>query len=294
MCRIRMFVVMLILLSAPFALAAPTLTVGINPNIHNTTGVPAYDFHLQGVIMSESQPVQKDQFVFPVSQSIPAGFDWSYDGGSITQDPVDPAMWHYSGSWSGTVPVLPCEIIHVGKYFEVECHNAFLDLRGWWTDQNGNPINPNAGQPGGTPGTFVSDVPLLGFDVRDQSSPQTLFLTNSTTESIRLVDYQVAVSATELPLSSLMEGSPELMSLSWTMLEDLVVIAPAMTLGFNLNAAGVVIPSGQFLVMQGFVEDWGNPGEYLFFAEIHEAHIIPEPMAVGIMGLAALALRRRR
>ena len=290
----RSLVVLLFAAAIVFVWAgASAMIVGINPNIHNGTDQDAYDFHLEGVIKSTTTPVQVSDFVFPVSDI--AGFNWAYDGGTITYLGDD--LWHYSGGWSGTSPVAPCEWIHIGKYFDVTCRNTFVGLRGWWTNRDGNKINPDAGTPGTVPGTWVSDVALVGFEVDDGFNagggrPQTLTLENATTEAIMLMDFQGAISPELIPLEHLMEGDPLLERLEWDMVFEELNLMPGERATFNLNQITITIPPGGFLVMRGRARDWAT-GEYRFFAHAHEAHI-PEPGVMALVGLSIVALWRRK
>jgi len=286
-------VVLCATLVALVSAGALAMVVGINPNIHNGTDQDAYDFHLEGVIKSTTVPEQIADFVFPVSDI--AGFDWTYDGGTITHIADD--LWHYSGSWSGTTPVAPCEWIHVGKYFDVTCRNTFVGLRGWWTNRDGTKINPEAGTPGTTTGTWVSDVALIGFEVDDgfmdgNNRPQTLTLENATTMAIMLMNYEAAVSLELIPLENLMEGDPLLERLDWHMVFEEISLAPGRPVTADLNALTLTIPPAGFLVMRGYAQDW-DTGEYRFFAHAHEAHI-PEPGLLAIVALGFVALWRRR
>lgn len=275
---------------------AAALLVGINPNIHNGTGQDAYDFHLEGVIKSTTRPEQLVDFVFPVSDI--ADFDWTYDGGTIT--PIAGDLWQYSGSWSGTTPVKTCDWIHIGKYFDVTCRNTFVGLRGWWTDREGNKINAEAGLPGTVDNTWVSDVPLVGFEVDDgflngnangDAHPQTLTLMNQTTMPIMLMNYEAAISPEMIPLANLMEGDPMLERLDWHMVFGEVELAPGQPMMAYLKEITLTIPAGGFMVMRGYARDW-ETGEYRFFAHAHEAHI-PEPGVLALVGVAVLALWRR-
>ncbi|MFH1731716.1 MAG: PEP-CTERM sorting domain-containing protein [Planctomycetota bacterium] len=273
--------------------SAFALKVGFNPNIHNNTGQPAYDFHWEGIVKSSTVPVQVATACFVITP-IP-GFDWTYSGSTFVE--IAPDEYLYSGGWSGNVPVPHCSTIHVGKYFDVGCHNTFMDIRGWWTDASGAKLNPSAGneEPPGS-GTYVSDVPLIGFEVQDHilgpPGPQTVTIQNATTEEILVRDYEAALAPRGLELMDLNEGDPDLDALTWNMLQATpITLTPGMTATFDLNAAGVTMGPGSFLVLRG----QGAPpgGVYSFFAHYHEAHV-PEPGGFAMVGLGLLAALRRR
>lgn len=270
---------------------AAALIVGINPNIHNGTGQDAYDFHLEGVLESSARPIQVDQFVFPIDP-IP-NFDWTYKGGAFTDLGND--LWGYSGTWSGNVPVHNCQTIHIGKYFDVVCHNVFEQLRGWWTDQNGDKINQNAGNPGGS-GIWVSDVPLIGFNVQDQQWPQTIRFQNATTEAIQVRNVQVAVSPTLVPLANLMQNDPLLLAQTWATLVGPggTTMAPGATQTFDLGAVQMNVPPGWYVIDQGEMYD-PTLGEYVWWGSMHGSHF-PEPGTLCLLALGTLgvAVRRRR
>ena len=289
-------VLMAVLLLVSLVDSAFALRVGFNPNIHNGTGQPAYDFHIEGVLFSQTTPVQYKDVVFDVPRGSIPGFDWTYNGSTLVQDPADKYMWHYSGSWSGTVPVQPCQWIHIGKKWDVHCYNVLMDLRGWWTDATGAKINPSAGTPGTPPGTWVSDVALLGFQVEDLAAPQTVTLQNATTEQAQFKNFEVAVTSVEVPLENMMEGDPLMDGLSWVELvgDTPMALAPGGTATFDLGVAGVQVNPATFLMMRGY--EWDpSTGEFAFFADLHESHhLIPEPGGLAMVGLALMAVRRKR
>ena len=285
-----------ILLVAAVVMLLPTsafaLVMGFNQHIHNNTGQDAYDFHVEGLLKSAIPPVQVEEYVFAVS-NIP-GFDWEYDqaGSSITH--LGGNIYKYSGGWSGDTPVKHCETIHVGKAWDEECNNIFVEVRGWWTDRNGNPITPNAGDPGPTPGTFVSDVPLIGFDVQDLGQPQMLMLQNATTEDIQINSMELAVTDQHIGLRELVEDSPALNTLNWTTVGS-ADVAPGGDVVLDLDQLDVAIPlDNSELITRGYYE---QDGVHYFFAHKHTSH--PEPatlvmLASGGLALAGGALIRRR
>jgi hypothetical protein len=221
-----------------------------------------------------------------------AGLDWNYDGGTITSLGGD--LYRYEGGWSGSVPVPPSSVVHFGKYFEEYCNNVFAELTGWWTDENGQKIEPAAG------GTFGNNPPLVGFEVQDRildqppTLPQTVTFSNGTGEPLNARSIQFAISPDVIPIEQLRANSAVLDSLQWVTWSGNLELDTGQTQTVDLNAAGVAIPPSQFLVIREEVLDPTN-GEYYFSAHIHGAHV-PEPheyaMLAGL-GLLGFGLWRR-
>ena len=267
------------------AINAFALRMGFNEDIHNGTGQDAYDFHIEGTLKSSTPPKQLANYIYPVSP-IP-GFDWTYDGGTITH--MGGNIYHYSGGWSGTTPVKTSQSIHVGKYWDETCHNIFVDVVGWWTDRDGNRITTN-----------TSDVPLVGFDVQDHilnpdvGLPQTLTLYNANPEvPMQIMGLQVATlpspgEMVELP--DLVEDSEVLAQLEWTDFRNDSFFDVFYEI--NLTEAGFVIPADTFMVTRGYVLD-PTDGLYHFFAHAHTSHV-PEPGSMALIGVGLLALMRKK
>jgi len=289
-----------ILLAAAVVAFLPTsgfaLTMGFNQDVHNGTGVDAYAFHIEGTLESSTDPVQLDDYCYLPSYypgNEIAGFSATYDGGTIT--PMGGNLYHYSGSWTFSVPVPTCHTVHFGKYWDETCNNIFVDVCGWWTDQYGNPITPGAGTHGSG---LISDAPFLGFDVQDdQGYPQTLRLQNATNQVAELENgiVQVAVTDLDIPLEELVYDSPVLAGLTWT---DIYVgtIGDEEEVLINLTAHGVEIPlDNSVLITRGryYVEG----GSYHFFADRHTSHPEPGTLAMLVGGVFAAVVsswRRRR
>ncbi len=147
------------------------IIAGFNADIHmDLEGVEANDFHIEGRIKSgpwmdgwSGPPV----LVMHIDDRFPLFVH------NIVPDPSVPGenTYKFTADWSfppGTGEGYKyCEILHLGLFFDVECHNLVIDLVGWWT-VDGKPIG---GKNGGA-------VLIPGFDVQDQQIPQLLQIRN--------------------------------------------------------------------------------------------------------------------
>ena len=263
------------------------LEVGFNADVHNGTGQDAYAFHLEGTLKSSTFPVQTDDFDFELPWEIPIpGFDWEYDGGTITHLSGD--LYQYSGSWStqsGSAPVPPSTSIHLGKYFDVTCNNVWIDVHGWWSNVENLRIGP--------------EVPLIGFEVQDRildgnarQLPQTVELFNDTTIPTEIMNLQMAITDEAIALEDLMEDSRVLESLTWVSLDSVHVLDPGRSLLFELGLFDIRIPPSSFLVTRGQAFD-PTDEDYHFFALMAQSHV-PEPATLGLLLLGGLALLQRK
>ncbi len=149
----RMVCLSIVAMLSPAALA---IIAGFNADIHmDIPGAIANDFHIEGKIKSG-----------------PAGGGWSSPPTLvghiddrfpnfvyvIHSDPTSPEQNEYlfKADWSGA-PYKYCDILHLGLFFDLECHNLVIELVGWWTF-NGQRLG---GFNGGA-------IPLSGFIVEDQ------------------------------------------------------------------------------------------------------------------------------
>jgi len=270
------------------------LRLGFNEEITNNTGQDAYDFHLEGTLKSETFPQQvMDIFIAWPRGSIP-GFNWTYDGGSITH--AGGEYYNYSGNWSGSVPVPPGQQVHIGKAFNVNCANVFIRLRGWWTDRNGEKINPDAGTEV-NPGVWISDVPLLGFDIQDNiparltdpNLPQTVTLQNATDMEIKIVSPHLVITDRHVPLEELVPDSNFLSDLDWRDIPSLPpssIILPGESWTFDLREMDMIIPPDWTTVIRTEILDPVS-GEYHFYAGKCQAHSARGPFNPGNEGLVA-------
>lgn len=136
--------------------AAWAIIAGFNADIHmDIPGGIANDFHIEGKLISgtvgggwSSPPT----LVGHIDDKFP---NFVY---VIHSDPTSPEQneYFFKADWSGA-PYKYCDILHLGLFFDLECHNLVIELVGWWTF-NGQRLG---GFNGGT-------IPLSGFIVQDQ------------------------------------------------------------------------------------------------------------------------------
>ncbi len=124
---------------------ADALWVGGNIDVHNNTGQDAHDFHIKGKIKSTTPPTLLIHIGYIMRGGIAVPFP--NFGHTITHAGGD--LWDFEAEWS-SLDVEHCEVGHFGLFFDATCRNVWVDLDGWWTDANGNPIG---------------NWPILGFAV---------------------------------------------------------------------------------------------------------------------------------
>lgn len=128
---------------------ADALWVGGNIDVHNNTGQPAHDFHIIGQIKSTTPPTLLLQIGYVEGVSFPnSSCKITHAGGDL---------WDFEAEWS-SLDVLPSQVGHFGLFFDATCRNVWVDLDGWWTDENGDIITDDAGN-------IVGNWPILGFEV---------------------------------------------------------------------------------------------------------------------------------
>lgn len=251
--------------------------------IHNGTGQDAYDFHLEGNIQEGFGQIVGTS----VNSAVP-GFDWTSSGFNSRVDGT------ISAGWAGNTAVPHCSTIQIGLEFWIK-KNLLLDLYGCWTDVNGNQINPDAGEPGG--GGWLSDVPLLGFQVDDNTGM--LFEQNATSVTMDVRNLQIAPTSIVLDLSDLTAGSPVLGGLTWRDLTTPgtpVTIASGDSASFDIAADLATAGYANYVVVRGEVLDPNDPtggGEGTWHG-VYDVHQIPEPsmLALCAVGGAAILLLR--
>lgn len=111
--------------------AANALWVGGNIDVHNNTNMNAHDFHIKGKIKSTTLPTLFMQIGYV--DGIP------FPNFSHTITPAGGDLWDFEAKW-WSLDVKPSQVGHFGLFFNATCRNVWVDLDGWWTDREGNPI----------------------------------------------------------------------------------------------------------------------------------------------------------
>jgi hypothetical protein len=147
----------MIVMVSPAALA---IIAGVNVDIHmDKAGVTANDFHIEGRLKSgvaNANWNSPPKLVGNINDLFP---NFVY---AITPDPTSPDQNEYlfKADWSGFTYQY-CQLLHLGLFFDLECHNLVIDLVGWWTS-NGRPIGGLNGGAVAIPGFIVDDQPETG------------------------------------------------------------------------------------------------------------------------------------
>ncbi len=266
---------------APEPLPVPTLVAGINIDLHmDIPGVVANDFHVEGRIESGDPAGNFSQPPILIGH-----IDGWFPNFNITIDPdtsVAAQNWYIvKADWSGA-DYKYCDILHLGLFFDVTCHNVIIDLVGWWTRDGVRLSGANAGE-----------VPIPGFKVQDTpssdeaSSSQTFELHNDSQRiSIELLQMDLAVVGSRGELERLLGSEPyrELNTngrqnkLPWipiiNPMQLPVPLPPGSMHLVQLEQFDITIPPGGFLVGRQLIEFTNNnqERERRWTWEIHEAH----------------------
>ncbi len=156
----------LALAGAPAALAVEAgITLDVHQDIYDQALWPN-DFHVEGLICSHGgvAPILLNHidgpfpfFTYTV-EKIPGEECW---------------YWFEATWWAPQGQYIPyCTVIHLGLLFDVEASNVIIDLVGWWT-RDGMPVGDLIGNLNNSGYT-----PLIGFNVQDTGSPQTITIGN--------------------------------------------------------------------------------------------------------------------
>lgn len=274
--------------------------VGGNIDVHNYTGQEAYDFHVEGTIKSTAPP---SWHLFALDTPP----DWSLGAGQPVITPLGGDLWDFSATWSGPTPIQPCQVAHFGLFFDVVCRNVWVDLDGWWTDQNGNRIEvpDNA-----TGGTVPNAWPILGFEFptpfSDPPAPGDTFRLQPDAGSD-----QIPVEIIQMDLTTVRPPGAFDDDAAW--LPFLQQLNPRDMGALNWDSVGPIPPPGP----DGFIEVPVDPlgfGDVLlvrtlarwetsngleeehWFFHAHQAHV-PEPLTVlgvliGVSGLTTYIRKR--
>ena len=157
---------MVCLLVGILSVPAWAIVAGFNVDIHMDvpTDLPANDFHIEGRVESGSEP----QLLWVISDFPEHKFE-------MAPDPDDPSgQWYrFRIDFYGR-DFQYCEWLHLGLFFDLECHNLVIDLVGWWTrDVERLPARLPDGGPGAP-----NRVLIPGFVVQDLEVPQTFQVRN--------------------------------------------------------------------------------------------------------------------
>lgn len=259
---------------APEPLPTPTLVAGINIDIHmDIPDVVANDFHVEGRIQSSQPPKLIDHIDgwFP---------DFNIDIEPDTND-LSRTWYIVKADWSGA-EYKHCDILHLGLFFDVFCHNVIVDLVGWWT-RDGVRL----------PGANQGEVPIPGFKVQDtpssdiSSAAQTFELHNdSRIIPIEIVQMDLATVGSGEELQRLLGSEPHREQntngrqnkLPWvpiiTQFQLPVRLLPGDMYQVRLEDYGITIPPGGFLIARELIQFKNNnlQTERRWAWEIHEAH----------------------
>ena len=142
------------------------IVAGFNQDIHMDIDIPGVvvdDFHIEGRIKSGVPGGSWSQLPTLISH-VDGGFPIFKH--SIQPDFSDPEQnsFIFRADWSGETYTY-CDVIHLGLFFDVTCHNIVIDLVGWWTI-DGRPVSASFEVltgllNGGT-------IPIPGFEVEDR------------------------------------------------------------------------------------------------------------------------------
>ncbi|MHC4603590.1 MAG: hypothetical protein ACYS6W_09710 [Planctomycetota bacterium] len=275
----------------PDPLPAPALVAGINVDIHmDIPGVTANDFHVEGRI--ESGDPAGDWSQPPVLVDHVDGWFPNFD---ITIEPDLTAAtqnWYIiKADWSGA-DYEYCDILHLGLFFDVTCHNIIIDLIGYWTKDGQRILDAPAATPlnGGA-------VPIPGFKVQDtptdvSSAGQTFELFNDSHLAdlggipieIVQMDLSAVESREELERHLGPEPYRELNAngrqsrVPWvpviSPIQLPVPLEPNDSYVVRLEDLDMVLPPGGFLVGRQLIQFTNNNQELerRWTWEIHEAH----------------------
>ncbi len=292
-----------ILLAIVLAATGPVWAVAVGTNVDIHMDIPdavANDFHIEGRIES-GEPLQNWADPPVLLHHVDGGFPSDQFSCTIVPDTSDPAQnWYiFRADWKGA-EFQYCQVLHLGLLFDVTCHNAIIDLVGWWTF-NGQRLS--AGQNGAT-------VPITGFEVHDlvQDQPQVMRIRNDS----HLADAQIQTEIVQLEmvtmpqqeLTEILGPLPEAFEqlqegglqsqLPWTPAQNRAgPISPENPLPippdsffdvfFDVDPqpdsffdiwVELEIPDGGFLISRQLVRFINNAGEpdFRWYWEIHEAH----------------------
>lgn len=267
--------------------AANALWVGGNIDVHNNTGETVNDFHIDGTIKSTVKPTLGLEIGYANGTDFP-NFDHS-----ITH--VSGDIWNFSAEWSG-LNVISSKTGHFGLFFDAYCRNVWTDLDGYWTKD----------------GTQIGNWPILGFEVPthwwDPPEQQVFRLQGAGIDTTIQQFDMLLMDPPEDPVSVFESLNADSMNSNGEWIAVPVVDAAPDSQGTPLPAdsffdvftelvVGPIQPD-QWLVTRTNVIWPGEPDGRWFF-HVHQAHPIPEPATMlllgsGLLGLAGFTKKKRK
>jgi PEP-CTERM motif-containing protein len=252
--------------------AANALLVGGNIDVHNNTGLTVNDFHVEGTIKSTSDPKLSFKIGYADGTSFP-NFTNSFT-------PVGGDIWNFSAAWSG-LDVNDSQTGHFGLFFDVSCRNVWINLDGYWT----------------LDGNRIGDWPILGFEVPthwwDPPAEQLFRLQGA---GIETTIQQMDMLLRDPPERE--EDMESLLSMLNTNDMDGLGDWSAAVFEPNLPADSFFDVFTEVVLNRPILPDqllitrtkatWSEEPDGRWFFHVHQAHPIPEPTTLFLLGSGLL------
>ena len=257
----------LVLLAIPMLVGAQGVIVGMNAHAYvNTPGqAPADDFHVTGTIRSSGAVTPIVQQVWVAAH--PNGGVWTCIGYTVTQDTIDPELFHVTIDYAVDQMVTPGaflnynqqnpEWLHFGIIYTVNTCNVMVNMNGWFTN---NTVRIGQG------------VPLTGFVVVDPAQPVeegTVQIHNNSEVPVEVTTLELCVLSEPVPLEDMFStglgepgqsGDPGYPPASaWADVPSFMMppLQPGEFFEIPLASVGVNLQPGQFLLMRGYQKEEG-------------------------------------
>jgi hypothetical protein len=282
--------------------AAYALRVAVNVDVHqNKFPDFANDFHIWGIVESGDHQGNNPPILVDHADDLFPNFN-SVIGGAPTRPlppgapPIlNPPFYFFEGSWSGA-NIPSCNWVHLGLEFDETCHNIGYWLQGVWTKDGVDP----------------SGNPLYGFKVDDLGPQQTFTIQNASDVQTELLQMDLAVLApgTDFPLQNLnadyFANNPD--AVNWFTVDvsggggsgGTIMTGDGSEFEVDIESVlGRRLDFSEILISRQHSSYEGASTDYFWQFEMHEAHPIPEPtticlMGFGILGLLGIVIRRHR